>query len=101
MWWLHDYRKKVPFLARRDLVSFEEVRIVLQSHCEGTSLHGLSRISGLSYNTGVRRIRSASQKAQLIHNAEVQDVDTDAIAADKLWSFVEKNNGNACPKNSK
>jgi hypothetical protein len=27
----------------------------------------------------------------MIHNAEVQDVDTDAIAADELWSFVEKN----------
>lgn len=29
----------------------EEVRIILQSHCEGTSLRGSSRISGLSYNT--------------------------------------------------
>lgn len=67
------------------------MRIVLQSHCEGTSLRGISRVSGLSYNTGVSLIRAASQKAQLIHNAEVQDVDTDAIAADELWSFVEKN----------
>ncbi len=56
---------------------------------------------GLSYNTAVSLIRAASQKAQLVHNAEVQDVDTDAIAADELWSFVEKNNGNACQKNSK
>ena len=63
------------------------MRIVLQSHCEGTSLRGISRISGLSYNTGVSLIRAASQKAQLIHNAEVQDVQTDAIAADELWSF--------------
>lgn len=99
----------------RRQVTQEEVRIVLQSHCEGTSLRGISRVSGLSYNTGVSLIRAASQKAQLIHNAEVQDVDTDAIAADELWrqesggiippdfalSFVEKNNGNACRKNSK
>lgn len=27
----------------------------------------------------------------MVHNAEVQDVDTDAIAADELWSFVQKN----------
>jgi len=53
---------------------------VLQSHCEGTSLRGISRISGLSYNTGVRGIRAASQKAQLVHNAEIQAVNTDAIA---------------------
>jgi hypothetical protein len=55
---------------------------------------------GLSYNTGVRRIRAASQKAQLIHNAEVLDVQTDAIAADEMWSFVQKNFITACPKNS-
>lgn len=85
----------------RRQVSQEEVRIVLQSHCEGTSLRGISRISGLSYNTGVSLIRAGSQKAQLVHNAKVQAVDTDAVAADELWSFVEKNNGNACPMNSK
>jgi len=72
-------------------VSEEEVRIVLQSHSEGTSLRGIGRMSGLSYNTGVRGIRAASQKAQLVHNAQVSSVDTDAIAADEMWSFVEKN----------
>jgi transposase-like protein len=66
----------------RRQVTDEEVRIVLQSHGEGTSLRGISRISGLSYNTGVSLIRAASQTAQLIHNAQVQAVDTDAIAAD-------------------
>ncbi|MDZ4877257.1 MAG: IS1 family transposase ISAcma3 [Chroococcidiopsis cubana SAG 39.79] len=66
----------------RRQVSEEKVRIVLQAHCEGTSLRGISRISRLSYNTGVSLIRAGSQKAQLIHNAQVQAVDTDAIAAD-------------------
>ena len=84
----------------RRQVTFEEVRIVLQSHCEGTSLRGISRISGLSYNTGVSLIRAASQKAQMVHNAEVQAVDTDAIAADELWSFVQKNKSTACLMNS-
>jgi transposase-like protein len=79
----------------RRQTSSEKVRIVLQSHCEGTSLRGISRISGISYNTGVSLIRAASQKAQQVHNAEVQGVDTDAIAADELWSFVEKNKNTA------
>ncbi|ABW32717.1 hypothetical protein AM1_D0224 (plasmid) [Acaryochloris marina MBIC11017] len=35
-------------------------------------------------------IRSASQKAQMIHNQEVQAVSTDVINADELWSFVKK-----------
>ncbi len=59
----------------RRQVNFEEVRIVLQSHCEGKSLCGISRISGLSYNTRVSLIRAASQKAQMVHNAEVKAVD--------------------------
>lgn len=71
---------------------------MLQSHGEGTSLRGISRVSGVSYNTGVSLIRAASQKAQLVHNAEVSSVDTDAIAADELWSFVEKNKNTAYPK---
>lgn len=85
----------------RRQVSEEKVRIVLQSHCEGTSLRGISRISGLSYNTGVSLVRAGSQKAQLVHNAQVQAVDTDAISADEMWSFVEKNKNVVCLKNSK
>jgi hypothetical protein len=36
----------------------------------------------------------------MVHNAEVKDVDTDAIAADELWSFVQKNKNSAYLKNS-
>ncbi len=82
----------------RRQVSQEKLRIVLQSHSEGTSLRGISRISGMSYNTGVSLIRAASQKAQQVHNAQVQAVDTDAIGADELWSFVEKNKNTAYPE---
>lgn len=85
----------------RRQISQEEVRIVLQAHCEGTNLRGISQVSGLSYNTGVSLIRAGSQKAQLIHNAQVQAVDTDAIAADEMWSFVEKNRSTVCQRNSK
>ena len=37
----------------------------------------------------------------MVHNAEVQAVDTDAIAADELWSFVQKNKSAAYLENSK
>jgi hypothetical protein len=36
----------------------------------------------------------------LVHNAEVQDLETDAIAADEMWSFVEKNKNTAYLGNS-
>jgi transposase-like protein len=88
-------------LYYRRQVSEEEIRIVLQSHAEGSSLRGISRISGLAYDTVVSIVRAASEKAQMVHNAQVQAVETDAIAADEFWSFVEKNKSAVYPMNSK
>ena len=65
---------------------------------EGSSLRGISRTSGLAYNTVVSIVRAASQKAQLIHNAEVQAVQTAEVSADEMWSFVSKNRNSAAPK---
>ncbi len=53
-----------------------------------------------AYDTVVSIVEAAALKAQMVHNAEVQDVDTDAIAADELWSFVQKNKNTAYPINS-
>jgi len=69
---------------------YEQIRQVLQAHSEGSSLRGISRTSGLSYNTVVSLVRTASQQAQLVHNAEVQAVQTEEVSADELWSFVQK-----------
>ncbi|MBD1893927.1 hypothetical protein H6F60_04385 [Coleofasciculus sp. FACHB-129] len=51
---------------------------MLQAHSEGTSLRGISRISGLAYNTVVSIVRSSSAKAQLVHNNQVEQVTTEA-----------------------
>ena len=72
-------------------VTAEQIRQVLQAHSEGSSLRGISRTSGLAYNTASSIVRAASQQAQLVHNAQVQAVQTEEVSADELWSFVEKN----------
>jgi hypothetical protein len=64
-----------------------------------SSLRGISRTSGLAYNTVVSIVRAASQQAQLVHNAEVQAVQTEEVSADELWSFVQKNKSNVFPVN--
>ncbi len=78
-------------LYYRRQIKPQEVHTILQSHCEGSSLRGVARISGRAYGTVVALVRSASQKAQMIHNAFVQQVKTIAITADELWSFIQKN----------
>ena len=72
---------------------------VLQAHSEGSSLRGISRTTGLAYNTVVSIVRAASQKAQLVHNAEVQAVQTEEVSADEMWSFVSKNRSSVALKN--
>jgi len=83
---------------RRQLTP-EEIRIILQAHGEGSSLRGVSRISGLAYETVVSIINAASQKAQMIHNQELKAVDTESIGADEFWSFVEKSRRTAMTMN--
>jgi hypothetical protein len=51
-----------------------------------------------AYDTVVSIVRSSAQKAQMVQNSEVKNVDTDALAADELWSFVEKNKNTASHK---
>ena len=66
-------------------MSPEQIRQVLQAHREGSSLRGISRITKLAYNTVVSIVRAASQKAQLIHNQELQAAETEAVSADEMW----------------
>ncbi len=77
----------------------DEVHTILQSHCEGSSLRGVARISGRAYGTVVNLVRDASHKAQMIHNIFVRQVKIIAIAADELWSFIQKNKNTACLEN--
>ena len=80
-------------------ISPEKIKAVLQAHSEGSSLRGISRITGLAYNTVVSIVRAASNKAQLVHNAQVKQVETEGVSADEMWSFVQKNKSNAAQKN--
>ncbi len=86
-------------LYYRRHVSREHIRQVLQAHSEGSSLRGISRTTQLAYNTVVSIIRAASQKAQLVHNQDVQAVETEEVSADEMWFFVSKNRSNAHLRN--
>ncbi|MEO1669793.1 MAG: helix-turn-helix domain-containing protein [Cyanobacteria bacterium J06631_2] len=65
-------------------LSPDEVHTILQSHAEGSSLRGVSRISGRAYGTVVSLVRDAAQKSQMVHNAEVEQVTTEEIIGDEM-----------------
>lgn len=90
------FPKTLDTLYYNRYLSPEEVHIILQSHAQracthvGSSLRGVSRISGRAYGTVVSLIRDASDKAQIVHNAEVEKVEVRDIIADEMWSFIKK-----------
>lgn len=84
------YRRRVPP---------EQIETILQAHAEGSSLRGLSRIGNRAYGTVVSLVRAASQKAQLVHNEAVQNVECEAIVADEMWSFIQKNKSTVDQRN--
>ena len=67
-----------------------QVETNLQAHAEGSSLRGLGRIGKRAYGTVVDIVRTASYRAQLVHNEEVKDVECEQVIADEMWSFVKK-----------
>lgn len=77
-------------LYYRRQVSPEQICQVLQAHSEGISLHGISRMTKLAYDTVVSIIRAASQKAQLVHNQEIQAVEIDAVSANEMYHSFQK-----------
>lgn len=80
-------------------VSPKQIQQVLQAHSEGSSLRGISRITGLAYNTVVSLVHSSSAKAQLVHNHQVENVTTEEVSGDEMWSFVQKNRSNVSQGN--
>ena len=92
------FTETLSTLYYRRQLTVEEVETILQTHAEGSSLRGVSRVSRRAYGTVVSLLRAASEKSQLVHNQSVQAVETEAIVADEMWSFVEKNKNAADPK---
>lgn len=55
-----------------------------------TVISARARISGRAYGTVVSLIRDAAQKGQMIHNAEVEQIETKEIIGDEMWSYIKK-----------
>lgn len=86
----HTFVETFGTLYYRRQVTPEQGECILQTHAEGASLRGTSRVGQRAYGTVVSLIRAASQKAQLVHNQEVQAVECAQVAADEMWSFIKK-----------
>ena len=78
-------------LYYRRKIESEKITMILQAHSEGSSLRGISRMTNIAYNTVVSIVRAASIRGQMVHNHRVSKIETEKIASDEFWSFVQKN----------
>ena len=51
-------------------------------------------MTNIAYNTVLSIIRATSSKGQMVHNHQVSKIETEKIASDEFWSFVQKRCGN-------
>lgn len=72
----------------------EEIPMVLQAHSEGSSLRGMSPITGLAYETVISIIDAARPRgdpdAQMMPNQELKAVKTESTGADEFWGHRKK-----------
>ena len=87
---LQTFTETFDIVFYRRKIELEKITMVLQAHSEGSSFRGISRMTNLAYNTIVSIVRAASIKGQMIHNHQVEKIETEKIASDEFWSFVEK-----------
>jgi transposase-like protein len=93
----HTLTDTFDTLYYRRQVSEAQVHQILQSHQAGVSLRGISRITGRSITRVTQIVPKASEKAQMVHNQEVNQIDTESAAADEFWSFVAKKTSELSP----
>jgi transposase-like protein len=71
----HTFTQTFDTVAYRRQVSAAEMDTILQSHPEGVSLRGISRMSGRSIGTVTDIVKQTAQRSQMIHNQEVSEVE--------------------------
>ena len=75
-------------------LSFDKRRQILHLLVEGSSIHSISRVVGVSRNTIQKLMLDAGAVAYAYHDYRVRDVPADRVEADELWSFCYAKQGN-------
>ena len=71
---------------------------ILHLLCEGNSMRSVARIADVSQNTVAKLLVEAGQACVCLHNEYVQNVKTERVQCDEIWSFTDakqKNVANA------
>ena len=82
-------------------LTFAKKTLVLSSLVEGNSIRSIERISGVHRDTIMRLLVHAGEKAALIHDIYMRELELEKIQADEIWCYVGKKQRHLIPKEKK
>ena len=68
-------------------LAFEARTRILQLLCEGMTIRGVSRVTGVSKNTVSKLLDAAGLACRAYHDEHVQNLDSEYIRCEEIWSF--------------
>ncbi|HYM19624.1 MAG TPA: hypothetical protein VEW28_01330 [Candidatus Kapabacteria bacterium] len=71
-------------------LSLEEQATVLSLLCEGNSIRSTERITGIHRDTIMRLTVRAGEKAQVIQDRTLRNLNCKVVQCDEIWAFVGK-----------
>ena len=80
---------------------FEKKELILSSLVEGNSIRGTERMFDVHRDTIMRLLVRAGQKATLIHDIYMRELELEKIQADEIWCYVGKKQRHIIPKEKK
>jgi IS1 family transposase len=81
-----------------NLLSTSEKVQVLKCLCEGMSIRGTVRVTGIAKNTIVKLLVEMGDACANLHDRKVRAIKAKRIQCDEIWSFVGAKQKNASPE---
>jgi IS1 family transposase len=81
----------------KQLEAFRQVQVV-KCLCEGMSIRGTVRLTGVAKNTVVNLLRDMGCACAAYHHRNVRNLRVRRLQCDEIWSFVGAKNENASPE---
>jgi IS1 family transposase/DNA-binding CsgD family transcriptional regulator len=78
---------KVHIMRGMNKLPLEKRVQILAMLVEGSSLHSISRVCGVSINTVTKLLIDAGRACAAFHDANVREVAAKKVQCDKIWSF--------------
>ena len=86
------------YLATMNRLSTAERAQIVRCLCEGMSIRGTVRVTGVAKNTIVKLLGEIGDACADLHDRTVRGLHVERLQCDEIWSFVGAKQRNASPE---